>query len=170
MRRKMAKWIGSLGALILVTCLLSGCQKAGFEEIDVTAHEVESMMEKKESFKLLVEKENCPFCEQLNAYMDESQGAQNVTVYRIDTTNFEFIRENEDDATLTSHTEEGETFLKLFPYFLYTPTIYTIEDGKVIDAAIGFNGGNDTMSVWNVDSSIDWDKAEEIGVWEYLEK
>lgn len=170
MRKKIVKWIGCLWMAVFMACLWSGCQKAEFKEVDVSAHEVESMIEKKESFKLLVEKENCPFCEQLNAYLDENKAGQSVTVYRIDTTNFEFMRTNAEDTTLVSDTEEGQTFLKLFPYFLYTPTIYTIEEGKVIDAAIGFNGDHDTMSLWNVDSSIDWDKAEEIGVWEYLEK
>ena len=36
-------------------------------------------------------------------------------------------------------------------------------------AAIGYDPQNQTMSLWDVDSSIDWDSAETTGVWDYLE-
>ncbi len=160
-------WIALFGISLL---LMSACSKTNFQEVEVSMQEVETMFENKESFQILVERDNCPFCESLNQYIEDTKQGHALTVYKLDTTDFEFSKRKQEDEVLQSGTEEGQKFLEKFPYFLYTPTIYTIQDGVVRSAAIGFNEENKTMSEWNVDSSIDWDKADEVDVWKYLER
>ncbi len=169
MNKKIQKIVAGALVLVLGFALTACAAKKDFREEPVTMAELNEKIEKKESFKLLVERDNCPFCQELNDYVDETKKDHDGTVYVLDVTDFDFKREKEDDLTLVSENEDGKQFLALFPYFLYTPTIYTIEKGVVQQAAIGYDPQNQTMSLWDVDSSIDWDSAETTGVWDYLE-
>lgn len=170
MKKIKKKLIVCLTAVFLCMGLSACASNHTYKQIDITMDELEQKLEDQESFKLLIERDNCPFCEQLNEYIQETKADHGVTVYRLDVTDFDFKRENEGDTTLVSENENGKKFLEEFPYFLYTPTIYTITDGVPEQAAIGYNGEEQSMSLWDVDSTIDWDKADTIGVWEYLEE
>lgn len=55
------------------------------------------------------------------------------------------------------------------PYFLYTPTLYVIENGKAKHARIGYNESDHSISLWDVDSTIDFDLADTQDFWEFLE-
>ncbi len=156
--------------LTLTFAACAGEQRAPFEIRDITMDEVAQKMDGGETFTLLVERDNCPFCAALNEYMEETKDEHpGITVYRLDTTDFELFREQEGDMTLISTTDQGQAFLSRFPYFLYTPAIYRIQDGKPIDVGVGYDESRQAVSLWNVDTTIDWNQSKPIGVWEFLE-
>lgn len=138
------------------------------KEIDMD--QLGKMMDDKETFTLVVERDECTFCKAMNEYLEQTKsehpGVYNV--YKLNTTNFELFRENEGDMTLISSTEQGKEFLARFPYFLYTPAIYKIEEGKPVDAGIGYDESRHTVSNWTVDSTIDWNQAKPVDVWTFL--
>ena len=155
---------------VCLACVLSACSKPQYTQTDITVDELIEMEEKGEDFILLVERDQCPFCEALNEYIQETkQDHPDVKVYRIDTTNFDLKKVNQEDKTLVSTSEEGQKFLKEIPYFLYTPAIYRYEDGVAKDAGLGFGTQDQTVSLWDVDSTVDFDTAKTVPVWDYLE-
>lgn len=163
--------------LVLAACLISllaACSQNGgtYTEVPVTMSEVSEKMDNGESFVLLVEREECPFCEALKEYIESTKDdlKQDVTVYVLDSTNFELMREQEGDMTLVSETPDGQALLSRFPFFLYTPTAYEIKDGTPVEAALGFDQSNGTFSLWDVNSTIDWDSAQPVDVWEFLSR
>lgn len=160
--------------LLIPLLLLSACGQADrseFTETDITVEDLKDMTEAGDTFLLLVERDGCEFCQALNEYIDETKGDHpEVHVFRIDTTDFDLKKVNAEDKTLVSDNAEGKEFLEMLPYFLYTPAIYRYENGKAVEAAIGFNVSTDEISLWDVDSTIDFDTAKTEGVWEFLEK
>lgn len=159
--------------LLLSICFfLAGCSSKAstpFEEEDITLSQLEEMMDNKETFILLVERDSCPFCEALNLYIDRTKEQYgDVHLYKLNTTNYELYRENEGDLTLVSTSADGQAFLARFPYFLYTPVIYKIQRGQPIDEGVGFDSNLNTISNWNVDSPIDWNQAKPIELWTFL--
>ena len=165
---KRMKFAALFFALLMM--VTAGCSNAvPFEIKTVTVDEVAQKMENKETFVLQVERENCPFCAATDAYLEETmKDHPNMVLYRLDSTAYELMREQEGDMTLISKTEEGRKFLSLFPYFLYTPTVYLIKDGTPVSAGIGYDEKNHTFSEWNVDSTINWDEAKPVDVWEFI--
>ena len=164
----MKKWI-KVCLVCIMTITLFGCSKPKeFEQVQVKVDEVHDMMEKQEDFILLVERENCPFCEELQDFIKESKQEHNdIKIYTLDTTNFKFKKE---DGKLTSETEEGKSFLQMFPNFLYTPSIYTILSGEAVEVGVGFDAATQQISIWDVDSVIDFDRADTKNVWLYIEE
>lgn len=164
----MKKWIKACLACMMIFAM-SGCaKKAEFEQVSVTMDEVYEMSEAQEDFVLLVERENCPFCEELQKFIEESkQEHDNIKIYTLDTTNFKFKKV---DGKLTSETEEGKTFLKLFPNFLYTPSLYTMRSGEAVEVGVGFDQATQEISIWDIDSIIDFDRADTKNVWLYIEE
>ncbi len=152
---------------------IAGCSSKAttpFEMKDITLDQLETMMEDKKSFFLLVERDACPFCSALNSYMDQTKNQYgDVRLYHLDSTDFELYRENEGDMTLISTNAQGQAFLGLFPYFLYTPAIYKIENGQPVSAGIGYDSNHHTVSSWGVDSTINWNEAKPVEVWTFLE-
>lgn len=138
------------------------------KEIDMD--QLGKMMDDKETFTLVVERDECTFCKAMNEYLEQTKSEHSgvYNVYKLNTTNFELFRENEGDMTLISSTEQGKEFLARFPYFLYTPAIYKIEEGKPVDAGIGYDESRHTVSNWTVDSTIDWNQAKPVDVWTFL--
>ena len=129
------------------------------------------MLFRSDTFLLLVEREGCEFCQAMNDYIEETKGDHpEVHLFRLDTTDFDLVKENAEDKTLVSSTEEGKEWLKLQPYFLYTPAIYRYENGKSDEAAIGYNVVTEEISLWNTTSTIDFDTAKTEGLWEFLER
>lgn len=163
--------------LCLGLTLLTGCAKESQPETEpfaietITIDEAETKMKDRESFVLLFERENCPFCEQLNRYLEEtSMDHPGLKVYRVETTDFELLREHEGDMTLISESKDGKKLLELFPYFLYTPAVYQIQDGVPVKMAAGFDEARGTVSQWDVDSTVDLNTAEPVDVYEFFEE
>ena len=154
--------------MLLLACALVGCNSAkAYEEIPVTMDEVVEMCERQEDFVLMVERENCPFCEELHELIDKSkQEHPGVQVYVLDVTSFQFKKEGD---TLISESEEGKAFLELFPYFLYTPSIYEIRSGEAVQVGVGFDAALQEVSVWDVDSIVDFHRASDQNVWKFIE-
>ncbi len=115
-----------LALLCVPVLLLSACttKRSEFTITDVTVQDVRDMAEDGDTFLLLVEREGCEFCQAMNDYIEETKGDHpEVHLFRLDTTDFDLVKENAEDKTLVSSTEEGKEWLKLQPYFLYTPAI-----------------------------------------------
>lgn len=162
-----------LALLFVPVLLLSACttKRSEFTITDVTVQDVRDMAEDGDTFLLLVEREGCEFCQAMNDYIEETKGDHpEVHLFRLDTTDFDLVKENAEDKTLVSTTEEGKEWLKLQPYFLYTPAIYRYENGKSDEAAIGYNVVTEEISLWNTTSTIDFDTAKTEGLWEFLER
>lgn len=154
--------------LALVACSNTG---DGFQEIDITATELKEKIDNDESFVFIVERDNCNFCEAIQEYIEETKAEHpGVTLYKLDATDFELMKETEDSDTLISTSEDGNTLLDIAPYFLYTPTIYVVENGEVVDSGIGFSTTNKTVSQWGLDSAIDFDQAETVDFWEFISR
>lgn len=175
MIKTISKKLISMIMVFSVLLSMAGCANTqnAKKELDIQEINMEQLQTKladKETFTLMVERDNCPFCNSMNTYLEETKADHlgQYNVYRLNTTNYELYREAEGDMTLISSTEEGKQFLSVFPYFLYTPSIYKIKDGIPVDVGIGYDEENFTISNWGVDSTIDWAQAKPIDVWTYL--
>lgn len=161
--------------ILTLTLLAAGCSSAKTPE-PFTVEEIESqqLMEKMdagESFVLMAERDGCEFCQAMNEYLEQTASEHpGVHVYRINTSDLNLYKESDEDKTLISSTDEGTAFLERFPYFLYTPAIYQVQDGKAVFAGIGYDENRRTVSSWDVDSTIDWQQARPVDVWEFLEQ
>lgn len=166
----MKKILTILCASILCLSLFGCQQKTPFQEKSLTASQLQKKIDKKQSFIVIVERENCPYCEALNKYIKETKDEHpNLVLYKIDTTKYGFTKKDEDSKQLTSSTKEGKTFLNIVPYFYYTPTLYVIQKGKPKHAGIGYDEQTKSISLWDVDSPIDFDSADTQEFWEFLE-
>lgn len=140
-----------------------------FEIIPVNITQLKEMLDNKDTFVLEVERENCPFCNAMKDYLDSTKDEhKGLTLYQLDSTDYQLMRMQEGDMTLVSQNDSGKAFLELFPYFLYTPTLYQIKDGVPVNAGIGYDEVNATVSEWGVDSSIDWAAAKPVNVWSFI--
>lgn len=158
-----------IGCLFLI--LLPGCSREPFTKETIDMEQLNEMVEKQESFVLLIERDNCPFCQALNEYMDDTQEEHaGITVYVLDITDMDLKKPDEDAKTLVADTESGKQLLELVPYFYYTPTLYRFEDGKATAAGIGYNSSTYEVSLWGVDSSADLETAETRNVWDFIEQ
>ncbi|MGM9947004.1 hypothetical protein [Floccifex sp.] len=155
--------------MICVLCFFSGCTKSDpYQQIEITTQELQEKLENKETFNFMVIRENCDFCASLENYIELTKQEHNgIVLYTLDSTDFDFSRENEDDC-LSSSTSEGQYLLSLCPYFLYTPTIYVVQDGQIVTSGIGFNDMNKSVSIWQLDSFIDFNTADEIEFWDFI--
>lgn len=171
----MKKRTGLLCLMMTVLMFFAGCsgqpKGSAYTQTDITMDQLAEKMDAGETFTLLVEREGCDFCEAMNAYIEETKvDHPGITVYRLDTTDFELYREQEGDMTLISETDQGKAFLERFPYFLYTPAIYHIVNGTPEDAGLGYDESNHTVSLWDTKSTIDWNASKPVDVWEFLEQ
>lgn len=149
---------------------LWGCmtQKDPFQEIEITAQELKEKSENGDNFLLIVERENCGYCEAIDEYIEQtSQEHPGITLYKLDITDFKFIRQ--EDSTLKADCDDSKILLDLVPYFLYTPTIYYFEDGQASSMASGFDASTNEVALWTLDSLIDFEQAEPQEFWTYLE-
>lgn len=165
------KKIMSFLCVLALSMALFGCQSnEPYQQIDITYEELKQKIDDKESFIFIVERENCPYCEALQTYIDETKDEHpNLTLYVLDCTDYELSKESDDATTLISSTEAGQYLLELAPYFLYTPSIYVVEDGTLTHSGIGYSESENTISLWDVDSTIDFDLADTQSFWEFLE-
>lgn len=127
-------------------------------------------LDHKDSFVLIIERENCPYCESLQEYIKQTKDEHpNLVLYKIDSTDYGFSKISQDSKQLQSSTEDGKILLDMAPYFLYTPTLYVIENGKATHAGIGYSEDDHSISLWDVDSTVDFDLADTQEFWEFLE-
>lgn len=157
---------------VLFLCLgLIGCQSnEAFQEIDLSVKELQTKLEDQDDFVVIIEREECPYCEALQEYIEETKDEHpNLVLYRIDSTDFNLTKIDENTKQLQSDTKGGKLLLEMAPYFYYTPTMYVIEDGKATHAAVGYSETNHEVSLWDVDSVIDFDLADTQNFWEFLE-
>lgn len=166
----MKKIITIMCAFLLCFGLFGCSSKTPFEEKEITATQLKKKLDKKETFIVIVERDNCPYCEALQKYIKKTKDEHpNLVLYKIDSTDYGFTKESTDAKQLKSSTKDGKILLDMAPYFLYTPTLYVIQNGKAKHAGIGFNEEDHTISLWDVDSTIDFDRADTQEFWEFLE-
>lgn len=168
----MIKRLVKLGLCITMMAVLVACtNKAEFKKESITATKLQEKLDNKDSFFLMIERENCGFCEAIEDYIEETKDENpGYTIYSLDSTDFNFKRDDEKDMTLESGTADGKILLDMAPYFLYTPTIYVIKDGKAILAGIGFDHTTGEISVWDTESTIDFEKAKSQNLWDFLKE
>lgn len=142
-----------------------------FKEEEITMEAIQEKIENDESFVMIVERENCGFCESIQEYIEETkQEHPGIVLYKLDTTNFGFYTNPEPAKTLSANTDQGKAFLQLAPYFYYTPTIYRFEKGKIVEVAVGFSDATKEVSVGGLDEPIDFDQAQTQDFWEFISK
>ena len=138
--------------------------------LDEQINKLQEKLDDKEDFVVIVEREGCSYCEALDSYIEETkQEHAGLVLYKLDSTDFDLKREKEEDMTLVTTNEDGQILLKMAPYFLYTPSLYIVEDGKAIQAGIGYNDLTHEVSLWDVDSTIDFNQAEPQDFWSFVE-
>lgn len=169
---KLKRAISSLVVLFLGLFMIAGCSsQKPFETKDVSMSEAAQMMDEGQTFVLLFERDNCPFCSAMNEYIEKTKKEHpGLTVWKVDATSFEMYRENEGDMTLISNTDDGKALLSRFPYYLYTPAIYLIKDGVPESVGVGFDESKGTVSVWDTNSTIQWDQSKPEDLWTFIEK
>lgn len=158
--------------LCVLALVLSGCGSSGkdFETKNITMAQLEKKMDSKKAFVFMVERDGCQFCKKLNAYIKKTKSEhKNLTVYVIDSTDFGFEKESENADHLISTTEDGKKLLSIAPYFMYTPALYAVKNGKIKQAAIGFNDNDKTVGLWNNSSQIDFAQAKYEDFWDFVE-
>lgn len=166
----MKKIFTLLCAFVLCLSLVGCGAKTPFEIKEISATKLQKKLDNKESFVVIIERENCPFCEALQEYIDKTKDEHpNLILYKIDSTAYGFSKVSADSKQLKSSTEDGKIILDMAPYFLYTPTLYVIQNGKAKHAGIGYNENDNSISLWDVDSTIDFDNADTQEFWEFLE-
>lgn len=154
---------------LLVGLSLLGCQKSEpYQEIPITMDELKEKIENKETFNVMVIRENCDYCDALHTYIEETKDEHsNIILYTVDSTDFDFSKD-EETGMLNSATEDGQYLLSFAPYFLYTPTIYSFDQGEIITTGIGFNDYYKTVSIWDNYSTIDFSLAETVDFWDFI--
>ncbi len=169
---KFKKLLGMFLVCVLGLVMIGGCSsQKPFEIRDITMSEAAKMMDEKQTFVLLFERDNCPFCSAMNEYIEKTKGEHpDLLVYRVDATSFELYRENEGDTTLISNSDDGKELLRRFPYYLYTPAIYLIKDGNPLSVGVGFDESKGTISVWDTGSTIQWDQSQPEDLYSFIAK
>lgn len=156
--------------LLCCTFFLSGCvQNKEYEEIEITYEELQEKINNKETFVVEVYRENCPFCEKVANYVEETkQEHPNVVLYRLDCTDWE-LKTSEDGESLLADSETGKKFLEAYPGFYYTPTFYAFKDGEALTTAVGFSELSVSVSIWNVQTVVDFTEADMQDFWDFIE-
>lgn len=149
---------------------MSACTKEPYEQISITASELQEKLDNKEDFVLLIERDGCAFCKKLNKYIKQTKEEHyNVTLYVLDITGYELEQDPNDETKFTSESEEGKILLNLAPYFRYTPALYVVKDGEATKEALGFDDDHKTVAMWDTDSAIDFETADADEFWDFVE-
>lgn len=160
--------------LVCLVCLgISACTSdvEPFKIVDISASQLQEKMDNMESFVVIIERDNCPFCEKLSEYVEKTKKEHpGLVLYRIDTTDYGLSMISEETRRLTSSTEDGKIILDMAPYFLYTPSMYVIKEGKPVESGIGYNEMNHSVSLWGLDSEVDFNTAKMEEFWDFLER
>lgn len=90
-----------------------------FKEVDITVAEIQEKIDNKEDFVMIVERDECSFCEAIEEYINQTEGEHpGITLYKLDSTDFGFTSKDDGSQTLDSSTDEGKAFLEIAPYFI----------------------------------------------------
>ena len=166
----MKKFLSVLFVSFLVLC--SGCSKQEnpFQVQEISVDEIQEKMNAKESFLFVVIRENCPYCEKLEEYIEKTKKEHpGYTLYQLDCTNFELYKE--ENGSLQAKSEQGKAFIEMAPSFQYTPSFYAVQKGEIQSSAVGYEPDIYKVNLWNkLDEVIDFDKAELEDVWDYIEQ
>ena len=154
--KKISKMI--LAFFVGISLVACSVPQDDFKEVDITVAEIQEKIDNKEDFVMIVERDECSFCEAIEEYINQTEGEHpGMTLYKLDSTDFGF-----------TSTDEGKAFLEIAPYFYYTPTMYVFKDGKITSSAVGFSDTNKTVSLGGLDAPIDFDTAETQDLWEFI--
>lgn len=167
--KKMGMWILCVGLIIAGVACSKQEQPFQIESIDVAG--IEEKMKDKEDFLFVVIRDNCPYCKEMEEYLEESKEEHpGYTLYQLDATDFELYKESEEATFLSAKSEEGKTFLQMAPSFFYTPSFFAVQKGKIQSSAVGFEPDTLKVNVWErLDRAVDFDQAEKEDVWDYIE-
>lgn len=166
---RLLKKLTILLCFSLLICACAPTQEP-FEEIEISAEQLQTKLDDQDDFVIIIERDNCSHCKALNAYIEETSGEHaGIVLYQLDITDFDLVKEKEEDTTLIAQDEDGQVLLDMAPYFLYTPTLYKVEDGKAVSAAIGYNEATNEVCLWDVDSTVDFNSAETEDFWAFVE-
>ena len=69
----MKKIFTLLCAFVLCLSLVGCGAKTPFEIKEISATKLQKKLDNKESFVVIIERENCPFCEALQEYIDKTK-------------------------------------------------------------------------------------------------
>lgn len=128
--------------LMILMCAftLSACGASGkggaIEYVSIDA--VIEKLNQKESFILLVSKESCTHCKDLEAMLDKTLDEHDITIYNIK------LNESSEDAYDADISKLEEYLDKPGR----TPHTYYIDKGVVIDEYVGYSEGQD-KEYWN---------------------
>ena len=110
--------------------VLTGCasNKAGVVK-DISVTQVAEMIEKKETFHLIVSLDTCPHCQDLKAMLKENIKKHDVTIYRV---------ELKSDAQEKLY-QDLDVLKKYLSNPSSIPHMYSIEKGKEKDQHEGYD-------------------------------
>lgn len=126
-KKEMRKW--NLGKLLLalgMVVLLAGCDDGSYERdttagevIQITLSDMETMMENKESFAIMLTQTTCGYCKDFHNVLAEYQNDHHLVMYEVVL-----------DQEPTTVQENVEIINKHITGFSTTPGIFYIEKGK----------------------------------------
>lgn len=89
----MKKLLTIFCAFILCIGLVGCSSKEPFEIKEITATKLQKKLDHKDSFVLIIERENCPYCESLQEYIKQTKDEHpNLVLYKIDSTDYGFSK------------------------------------------------------------------------------
>ena len=97
----MKKLLTIFCAFVLCIGLVGCSSKEPFEIKKITATKLQKKLDHKDSFVLIIERENCPYCESLQEYIKQTKDEHpNLVLYKIDSTNYGFSKISQDSKQL----------------------------------------------------------------------
>ena len=164
--KKISKMI--LAFFVGISLVACSVPQDDFKEVDITVAEIQEKIDNKEDFVMIVERDECSFCEAIEEYINQTEGEHpGITLYKLDSTDFGFTSKDDGSQTLDSSTDEGKAFLEIAPYFYYTPTMYVFKDGKITSQLLDLVIQIKLLARW-LDAPIDFDTAETQDLWEFI--
>ena len=96
----MKKIITLLCTFVLCIGLVGCGSKTPFEIKGISATKLQKKLDNKDSFVLIIERENCPYCEALQEYIDKTKDEHpNLVLYKIDSTDYGFSKISQDSSS-----------------------------------------------------------------------
>lgn len=116
-------------AMLSVMLLMSGCSTGKGKIEYVSIDKAFEMMDKKDTFLLLISKESCSHCEDMKDMLKEKLPEHDLIVYNI------VMDESSNEAYIKDQLQLETRFVKPS----VTPHVYYIEKGEVKDELLGFS-------------------------------
>ena len=103
------------------------------EVVRVTVGEMQSMIDKKESFAIVFTQTQCSHCIVFHEMLDEYLLYHNITLYEVVL----------DEAPKEERSENLKKIRKTFKELDSTPTLYYVKDGKIEEEILGLTEEDD---------------------------